>query len=161
MRGFLVRRASLLAFVRYALACILLLGTALPFAVASPAPADETACSLQTVECTVKWKAGSSVCKQQGKTDSCTTLYQGQHVTVTEAKEWCEKGNGVALGSGAESCDQCHLLVKNDCLEQCKELCYKAWEKCRDNCPRGDKNCLSECTNTLAGCNRECDKKCK
>jgi hypothetical protein len=163
MREIMIRRTSLLAFVRYALACILLLGTALPFAVASPAPAAEAACSSQTVECTVTWKSGSTVCKGQGTASSCTTLYQGQHATLAEAKEQCERNHGVGTDSGAQSCGSCQVAksAKNDCLEQCKDLCYKAWEKCRDDCPRGDKNCLSECTNTLAGCNRECDRKCK
>lgn len=196
----LVRRASLPALVRYVLACILLLGTALPFAVASPAPAAGAAkqptatskplsvitptgagsfrdvppksqdasdalepCSSQTVECTVTWKSGSTVCKEQGTASSCTTLYQGQHATLAEAQEQCERIHGVRADSGAQSCASCQVAksAKNDCLEHCKDLCYKAWEKCRDDCPRGDKNCLSECTNTLASCNRECDRKCK
>lgn len=120
-------------------------------------------CGTQTMQCTVTWKADSAVCKSQNTTSNCITKYQGEHATPTEAKERCESIHGVKLDSGVLSCGPCWVLNKaqGDCLEQCKELCYKLWEKCRDNCPRKDRNCLSECTNELARCNRECERKCK
>lgn len=125
---------------------------------------DEEPVAVQRYQCTINWKAGSDECKSQGVTTSCTSNYQGDHESEADAKERCESFMGVHLGvSGVESCNPCWLLNKaqHDCLEHCKDLCYKLWEKCRDNCPRKDRNCLSECTNELAKCNRECDRKCR
>lgn len=126
---------------------------------------DEDPCSggSQVAECTVTWKAGSIQCKNWGEAGACTSLYQGHHSTLDEAKERCEYANGVHLGSGAQSCGPCRWVngAQNDCLEHCKDLCYQIWVNCRNNCPRGDKNCLSECTNELAVCNRDCDRKCR
>lgn len=119
----------------------------------------------QVAECTVTWKAGSDSCKDVGATGTCTSLHQGSYVTLDDAKKDCERIYGInpPTNSGALSCDSCHWAnsTANDCLEQCKDLCYELWVKCREACPKGDGNCLSECTNKLADCNRECDKKCK
>jgi hypothetical protein len=53
---------------------------------------DEDPCSggSQLAECTVTWKAGSIQCKNWGETGACTSLYQGDHASLDEAKERCE-----------------------------------------------------------------------
>lgn len=51
--------------------------------------------------------------------------------------------------------------TEDDCVEKCKEQCYRGWEHCRDDCPRGDKNCLNECSQEHGRCNRACEKNCK
>jgi hypothetical protein len=193
----MVRRACLPTFLRYILACILLFGTALPFAVASPAPAAEDAkqptatskplsvitptgaggfgdvppkpqdtwapsepCSSQTVECTVTWKSGSTACKERQTASSCTTLYQGQHATVAEAKEQCEKIYGVGTDSGAQSCSPCQAAKSGngDPVEQCKKLCDKINRDCVARCPKGDKGCMHDCNVKYGDCLKDCEK---
>jgi hypothetical protein len=186
----------------YVLACILLFGTALRFAVASPAPAADDAkqptatskplsvitpigagglgdvppkpqnatdplepCSSQTVECTVTWKPGSTVCKQQGTASSCTTLYQGAHATLAEAKERCEKINRVGTDSGAQSCGPCQgaTSAKDDCKERCKKQCDKIHDRCHKDCTENDPTqaCRNQCNQEYSKCLRECDRDCK
>jgi hypothetical protein len=120
-------------------------------------------CSSQVVECTVTWAAGSDVCQQQGETGSCTNMYQGQHGSLTEAKDECERVYGVRAGSGAQSCGDCRWATgaNNDCKEACKEQCDRAWLKCQNKCPEKDIHCKHRCTEELGRCLKECDKRCK
>lgn len=110
-------------------------------------PADP--CSSQTARCTVTWKAGSGVCKEQGTTSTCTTSYQCAHATLDDAKKDCERVNGVGNESGALSCGPCEweTSASNACddkYQDCqangptsclkedggKSLCYRCWERC-------------------------------
>jgi hypothetical protein len=120
-------------------------------------------CSSQVVECTVTWTAGSEVCKEQGAAGSCTTLYQGQHGSLTEAQDECSRIYGIGAGSGAQSCGECRWATgaANDCKEACKEQCDRAWEGCRERCPKGNQTCFQKCMDVYSGCLRECDKRCK
>lgn len=143
---------------------VLLFGTFASLSGAFAAPQENAEpLTTQRYQCVVTWAAGTDQCKSQGTNSTCTTKYQGDHASDTEAKQMCESFHGVHLNSGVLSCDQCSVVNKaqNDCLEHCKDMCLKLWEKCRDDCPRKDRNCLSECSNALGRCNRECDRKCR
>lgn len=122
-----------------------------------PAPVDPC---LQTAECTVNWRAGSEVCKGKGTAATCTTLYQGHHATLSEAKEQCEKINGVKTDSGAQSCDPCRWTTstKDDPVEKCKKRCDKENEDCIANCPKGDKDCMHKCNVAYGECLKDCEK---
>jgi hypothetical protein len=117
-------------------------------------------CSTQTAECTVTWKPGSDVCKQQGTASACITVYQGSHATLTEAKEQCEKSSGVGTDKGAQSCGPCQWVQgsKGDPVEQCKKLCDKINEDCIARCPKGDKGCMNDCNQKNGECLKECEK---
>lgn len=65
----------------------------------------------QTAECTVTWKSCSDFCKQKGTSASCTTLYQGAHATLTEAKDRCELAHGVKGSSEVQSCGPCQWVT--------------------------------------------------
>lgn len=93
-----------------------------------PEPQDATdpadPCGPQTAECTLTWKAGSAVCKEQGATSSCTTLYQCQHATLADAQAGCDKTYGPS--SGVESCGSCRWATgAADCKERCKKQSHK------------------------------------
>ncbi|WP_437965334.1 hypothetical protein WMF04_37720 [Sorangium sp. So ce260] len=120
-------------------------------------------CSSQTVECTVTWKADSSACREQGAASSCTTVYQGQHASLEEAEEQCEKINGVGAGSGAQSCGSCGWGTSS-ASSSCRRKCEERAEACEAECrklPEDDKvsrrKCWDACNNAYA----ECIKKCK
>jgi hypothetical protein len=107
------------------------------------------------VECRVNWKPGADPC--EGKTN-CKTLYQGTHTSLDEAQEACEKVSGVKTGSGAESCDSCHWVVKDDPVERCKKVCDKMNLDCIARCRKGDKNCMNECNQKNGKCLRDCER---
>jgi hypothetical protein len=112
-------------------------------------------CSTQTIECVVTWKPGSDVCKQQGTASSCTSLYQGSHASLTEAKEQCEKTNAVGTEKGAQSCGPC-TAVPRAADEKCKQACERAYDKCMDKCK--DDSWRNQCFSEFVECLRECDK---
>lgn len=162
------RRASRLAPLRYVLASIVVLGTALPFSMASPAPlaaaverqsAMEPAvpCASRTAECTVTWKADSDVCKERKTSGSCTTLLQCQVETLDAAKAYCERVSGAGDKSGVESCGPCRW-VGDDPVEKCKKRCDKENEDCIARCPKGDKGCMNECNQEYGRCLKDCEK---
>lgn len=124
------------------------------------APDDFDPCSTRTAECKVNWKAGSDVCKSHGTTGACTTLYQGEHATLDEAKDRCEKAYGVGNDSGAQSCGPCQWErgAKGDPVEECKKLCDKANLDCIAACPKGDKGCMNECNQKNGKCLKDCEK---
>jgi len=110
-------------------------------------------CASQTVTCTVTWKADSSTCG--GSATTCTTLYQGNHASLDEAKDYCEMAYGVGKGSGALSCGPCEWGTgASD--EKCKRICDKAYDKCMDKCK--DKKCRDDCFKDYIECLRECDR---
>ncbi len=123
-----------------------------------PYPAEP--CSAQTAECTVTWGAGTDVCKRQGTEGSCTTLYQGEHTTLDEAKARCEFAFGAGKGSGVTSCGPCHWVqsANGDPVEKCKKLCDKINERCIARCPRGDKGCMRRCNDEYGECLKECER---
>jgi hypothetical protein len=112
-------------------------------------------CSSQTVQCTVTWKAGSAVCKESGAAASCTSVYQGEHATLDEAKERCEEIYGVGKDSGAQSCGPCQVAM-GATDERCKKLCDKIYDKCMDKCK--DSKCRNECFQDYVECLRDCDR---
>jgi hypothetical protein len=128
---------------------------------------DEDPCSggSQLAECTVTWKAGSTQCKNWGEAGACTSLYQGQHASLDEAKERCEYANGVHLGSGAQSCGPCRWVTNSSSISSsCRQHCVDVAEACEADCrklPESDKparrRCWEKCNNEYA----ECIKKCK
>jgi hypothetical protein len=123
---------------------------------------DEDPCSggSELAEYTVTWKAGSAQCKNRGEAGTCTTLYQGHHTSLDEAKERCEYANGVHLGSGVQSCGPCRWVngANGDPVEKCKQRCERINKNCIDDCPRGDKNCMYECNLELRDCLRDCER---
>jgi hypothetical protein len=110
-------------------------------------------------ECTITWKAGSDVCNEKGTTSSCTTLYQGHHTSLDEAKEQCEKVYGLAAGAGAQSCDSCKwATTAKDPVEECKKMCDKINLDCIARCPKGDKGCMHNCNVQNGKCQKDCEK---
>lgn len=63
---------------------------------------------FQPVACTVTWNAASPACQEQGTAGTCTSRYQGSHVTLDEAEEQCEKLYGT---DGGESCGSCEWVT--------------------------------------------------
>jgi hypothetical protein len=131
-----------------------------------PEPQDATdpadPCSSQTAECTVTWKSGSAVCKQQGTASSCTTLYQGAHATLDEAKKQCEKIYGVEIDSEAQSCGPCHWATSanNDCYDKCDAIADKAREKCNKMSPGpGQAKCNQAVEEQRTACYTDCKNK--
>jgi hypothetical protein len=120
---------------------------------------DGDPCS-QTVECTVAWTAGSAACNNQGAAGSCTTLYQGEHASLDEAKDRCEKASGVGNGSGAQSCGSCRWATSTngDPVEKCKKGCETINKACINDCPKGDKNCMYKCNLELSDCLEDCER---
>lgn len=119
-------------------------------------------CSTQTVECTVTWKADSDVCKDKSPAGNCTTLYQGQHASLEEAKERCEKDSGVGNGSGALSCGPCHWAssANNDCYDKCDAIADKEREKCQNMAPGPDRaKCNQAVEEQRTACYSDCNKK--
>ncbi|WP_437993704.1 hypothetical protein [Sorangium sp. So ce145] len=123
---------------------------------------DEDPCSggSQLAECTVTWKAGSTQCKNWGETGPCTSLYQGQHASLDEAKERCEYANGVHLGSGAQSCGPCRWVngANDDPVERCKKNCEAINRDCIKNCRMGDQDCMYKCNLELGDCLKDCER---
>lgn len=118
---------------------------------------DADPCS-SLAECTVTWRAGSSVCNMHGESGKCTTLHQGEHTSLTEAQEWCEKAYGVGGESGAESCSECKWVTgsSDDPIERCKKNCDKINLKCIARCPKNDKSCMNKCNQEYSKCLKDC-----
>lgn len=173
----MIRRASLLASLRYILACAMVPGAALPFVVAFPAPAAEIAeqqnasvpldpCGPQLAECTVTWSADSDYCedKKDKRADGkCTSLLQCQAETLAAAKEYCEKACGAGGGkSGVESCGPCRW-VTTSATSPCRKACEDKAEACEAECrklPEDDKigrrKCWKACNDDYAACIKKC-----
>jgi hypothetical protein len=109
-------------------------------------------------ECTVTWKPGSDVCNEKGTTSSCTTLYQGHHTSLDEAKEQCEKVHGLAAGAGAQSCDSCKWATSanNDPVEKCKKVCDQQYKECCKPCTTYA--CYAACMLIYSKCLNDCKK---
>jgi hypothetical protein len=116
-----------------------------------PAPVDPC---QQKAECTVTWKADSDVCKNQGTTGTCTSYYQGNHLTLSEAQTECAR----VSGPGAESCGSCHWVTNatGDPVEKCKKVCDQQYETCVKPCKTQD--CYAACMDVYKECLRECGK---
>jgi len=131
-----------------------------------PEPQDATnpgdPCGSQTVECTVTWNAGSDVCKNQGTASNCTTLYQGQHASLDEAKERCELVNGVGKASEVQSCGSCRWATSanNDCYDKCDAIADKEREKCSKMSPGPERaKCNHAVEDQRAACYKDCKNK--
>lgn len=125
----------------------------------APAPVDPC---LQKAECTVTWKADSDVCKGRGTTGTCTSYYQGNHSTLSEAQSECERISGVGNGSGAESCGSCHWVTNatNDCYDKCDAIADKEREKCQKMEPgAGRAKCNQAVEEQRTACYADCNKK--
>lgn len=117
--------------------------------------------AIERYGCTVNWKSGSDQCKSQGTSGRCTTKYQGDHASASEAKERCESAMGVHLGvSGVESCGPCSSLkgTAEDPVERCKKACDAINLICIARCPRRDKNCMNRCNQELGRCLKDCER---
>jgi hypothetical protein len=99
---------------------------------------DDHPCS-QIAECSVTWRAGSATCNGQGAAGTCTTLYQGEHASLSEAKERCEDTYVVAGRIGAQSCGSCRWATSanGDPVEECKKRCDRINRDCIARCPKG------------------------
>ena len=117
----------------------------------APAPVDPC---LQTAECVVTWKADSDVCKGQGKQGNCTTLYQGKHASLSEAKEQCEKIYGVGNDSATQSCGPCQWETSTSDCKRCKLECDKEHDACHAKC--SDSPCHAKCNDAYGKCLKEC-----
>lgn len=117
-------------------------------------------CSNQLAECTVTWKAGSTVCQQQGVGGTCTTLYQGAHSSLEEAKSECERIGGADIGSDVQSCGPCQWVMNSSesPVEKCKKLCDKINIDCIARCPKGNKECMHRCNLDYSECLKDCGK---
>lgn len=128
---------------------------------------DEDPCSggSELAECTVTWKADSVQCKNRGEAGTCTTLYQGHHASLDEAKERCEYANGVHLGSGVQSCGPCRWVngANGDCKERCKLNCDAIHDGCHEDCTKRDpaSTCRAKCNAEYSKCLRRCEDSCK
>lgn len=128
---------------------------------------DEDPCSggSQVAECTVTWKADSVQCKNRGEAGTCTTLYQGHHGSLDEAKERCEYANGVHLDSGVQSCGPCRWVngANGDCKERCKQKCDEIHDGCHEDCTKRDPTatCREKCNTRYARCLRDCEDGCR
>ncbi len=124
-----------------------------------PAPVDPC---LQKAECTVTWKADSAVCKDRGTTGTCTSYYQGNHLTLSEAQSECARISGVGNGSGAESCGSCQWVTSE--MSKCTDKCYDEHDKGHEKCNKvKDKEAAAKChqavNEQLATCINKCNKK--
>lgn len=119
---------------------------------------DEHPC-VQLAECTVTWKAGSVACDKPGASGTCTTLYQGKHESLDEAKTRCERTYVTRDGIGAESCGLCRWATSasDDPVEKCKKRCDRINRDCITRCPKGDKNCMYECNVEYGKCLKDCE----
>jgi hypothetical protein len=117
-------------------------------------------CSSQTAECVVNWKAGSTICENQGTAGACWTKYQGQYGTLVEAKDGCERTYGVGKGSEAASCSSCQWVTgaNGDPIEKCKRRCDRINEECIARCPKGDKGCMYRCNVDHGECLKDCER---
>jgi hypothetical protein len=117
---------------------------------------------LTKVRCKVTWRAGSSICKDGGKTGSCTATWEGKHATLDAAKKECERQNQLADDPEAVTCSECRWVTQaqSDCLDHCKDLCVEIWEGCYDKCGK-DHVCKEKCMRELIACNQKCEEKCK
>lgn len=129
-----------------------------------PEPQDATdpadPCGPQTAECTLTWKAGSDVCKEQGTTNICTTLYQCQHATLADAQAACDRLYGPS--SGVESCGSCRWgsSTNNDCYDKCDAIADKDREKCSKMSPGPDRaKCNQAVEDQRAACYADCKNK--
>jgi hypothetical protein len=151
---------SLPALIRYALACVLIVGVAL-FTVASSAPAEAEV--LQTAECTVTWSAASDVCQNRKTNGPCSTRLQCQAETLAAAKEHCEKVTGAGGKSGAESCGPCQWATSS-ASSPCRKACEDQAKACEAECrklPEDDKSRRQKCWKACNDAYASCIKKCK
>ncbi len=86
----------------------------------APSPVDPC---LQKAECTITWKADSAVCKERGTSGTCTSYYQGNHSTLSEAQSECAR----ISGPGAESCGSCHWVTVTPA-----KTCTDMFDACHD-----------------------------
>lgn len=112
----------------------------------------------RTAECVVTWKAGSDVCARKGS-GACTTLYQGDHVTLEEAKEQCEKAHGVGK-TEVLSCGPCQWDTSTS-TTACEKACDEKAKTCEGPCEKKDTrdartSCQRECNIAYADCTRKC-----
>jgi hypothetical protein len=132
------------------------IGDASPELQGSPVSSSE-----RTAKCTVTWRAGSSICKDAGKTGSCTARWEGKHATLEEAKKECERQNRLANDPGAVTCEcQWEASVNNDCYDKCDAIAEKEREKCNKMDPGpGRAKCNQAVQEQWAACYEECRKK--
>ena len=125
----------------------------------APAPADP--CS-GTVECKVNWNAGADVCKNKGTAGSCSTLYQGTHRSLDEAKKECELAYGVGKNTGVQSCGPCYW--ETSASSACEDKCWAEHDAGHQKCNKvKDEKARAKChqvvNEQLASCLHECNKK--
>jgi hypothetical protein len=128
------------------------------FAALHESPASSTS---RTAKCTVTWRAGTSICKAEGKTGSCTARWEGKHATLEEAKKECERQNQIANDPGAVTCEcQWEASTSSTCRKDCEDKAEACEAECR-KLPEDDKIGRQKCWKACNDAYAECIKKCK
>lgn len=127
----------------------------IPAPLGDPAPPHP---GTRTAECSVTWKAGSDICAKKGP-GPCTTLYQGDHVTLDEAKRQCEHTHGAGK-TEVISCGPCQW-DRSGISTTCEKACDTESTTCEEQCAKKDDkdariSCQRQCNIAYASCAQKC-----
>lgn len=122
------------------------------------APSRPPQLGRRTAECLVTWRADSDICSRKGPGD-CTTLHQGDHVTLEEARAQCEETHGVGK-SEVVSCGPCQW-DPSPTQAPCQKACDRIADTCEAHCEKKDTQaaratCQRECNIAYADCTQKC-----